>query len=72
MEQKGINTITNDVQSGLSSMIANYLRQGVPPTIISLIIDNIGHELKIISQDVIKEENKKCEEEKKQKSNKVE
>lgn len=64
MEQKGINTITNEIKEYMTNMVNTYLQQGIPPTIISLIIENIDYELKIVSEKAIKEEQKQFEENK--------
>ncbi len=65
MEQKGINTITNEIKNYLTDTVNTYLQQGVPPTIISLIIENINYELKIVSDKVVKEEQTKFKEQEK-------
>lgn len=62
MEQKGINTITNEIKNYLTDIVNTYLQQGIPPTIISLIIENIDYELKIVSEKAIKDEQKQFEE----------
>ena len=56
MEQKGINTITNEIKNYLTDIVNTYLQQGVPSTIISLIVENIDYELKIdiFSDDLIR------------------
>lgn len=65
MEQKGINTITNEIKDYMTNIVNTYLQQGIPPTIISLIIENIDYELKIVSDKVIKEEQTKFKEQEK-------
>lgn len=62
MEQKGINTITNEIKNYLTDIVNTYLQQGVPSTIISLIVENIDYELKIVSEKAIKDEQKQFEE----------
>lgn len=69
MEQKGINMITNEIKDYMTNMVNTYLQQGVPPTIISLIIENIDYELKIVSDKVVKEEQKQFEEKKQKEIN---
>jgi hypothetical protein len=69
MEQKGINTITNEIKNYLTDIVNTYLRQGVPSTIISLIVENIDYELKIVSEKVIKDEQKQFEEKKQKEIN---
>ena len=65
MEQKGINTITNEIKDYMTNIVNTYLQQGVPPTIISLIVENIDYELKIVSEKVVKEEQTKFKEQEK-------
>ena len=69
MEQKGINTITNEIKDYMTNMVNTYLQQGVPPTIISLIVENIDYELKIVSEKAIKDEQKQFEEKKQKEIN---
>lgn len=69
MEQKGINTITNEIKNYLTDIVNTYLRQGVPSTIISLIVENIDYELKIVSEKAIKDEQKQFEEKKQKEIN---
>lgn len=69
MEQKGINTITNEIKNYLTDIVNTYLQQGVPPTIISLIVENIDYELKIVSEKAIKDEQKQFEEKKQKEIN---
>ncbi len=69
MEQKGINTITNEIKNYLTDIVNTYLQQGIPPTIISLIIENIDYELKIVSEKAIKDEQKQFEEKKQKEIN---
>ena len=69
MEQKGINTITNEIKDYLTDIVNTYLQQGVPPTIISLIVENIDYELKIVSEKAIKDEQKQFEEKKQKEIN---
>ena len=69
MEQKGINTITNEIKNYLTDIVNTYLQQGVPSTIISLIVENIDYELKIVSEKAIKDEQKQFEEKKQKEIN---
>ena len=69
MEQKGINTITNEIKNYLTDIVNTYLQQGIPPTIISLIIENIDYELKIVSEKAIKDEQKQFKEKKQKEIN---
>ncbi len=69
MKQKGINTITNEIKNYLTDIVNTYLQQGVPSTIISLIVENIDYELKIVSEKAIKDEQKQFEEKKQKEIN---
>ena len=46
MEQKGINTIIEEAKNELVSLINTKLQEGVPVTVVGLILENVMYEVR--------------------------
>ena len=46
MEQKGINTIIEETKNELVSLINTKLQEGVPVTVVGLILENVMYEVR--------------------------
>lgn len=65
----GINKAINDLRNKQLKLVDDALKQGIPPTVISLVIDNVQNTLKDGIEAVIKYE---IENENKQAANEAE
>lgn len=65
MENKGLNTYINEIENTMAKMINEYLQQGVPPTVIELILKSSLYQVEKVSQEVVRQEIQRFEEENK-------
>ena len=58
MAQKGVNTIIVETKGSILESINNGLRQGLPVSVVSMIVENIMYEIdKTLTKDLEKEAN---------------
>lgn len=58
MAQKGVNTIIVETKGSILESINNGLRQGLPVSVVSMIVENIMYEIdKTLAKDLEKESN---------------
>lgn len=58
MAQKGVNTIIVETKGSILESINNGLRQGLPVSVVSMIVENIMYEIdKTLAKDIEKEAN---------------